>query len=254
MVVVDLYGQCADFDSIVPLCREFGIVVIEDAAEALGSTYHGRPAGTLGDIGVFSFNGNKIVTTGGGGMLVSPSVEIAERACAPRDAGAPAGAALRAHEAGYNYRLANLLAAVGRAQLERLPSISARRLAINARYRELLADLPGVSFMPLTSYGTWNGWITCVVFGDSDTRSAVGDALADLDIESRPLWKPMHLQPAFRHFESRTDGTSERLFHRGLCLPSGGTLTDDQVDLVGSTVASVCERSALALLTPTNSS
>jgi dTDP-4-amino-4,6-dideoxygalactose transaminase len=230
VVVVDLYGQCADYDEIVPLCHELGIAVVEDAAEALGSTYKGRPAGTLGDIGVFSFNGNKIVTTSGGGMLVTASPSIADRArYLSTQAREPAEHYEHA-EVGFNYRLSNLLAAVGRAQLVRLPELTARRLAISARYRQRLADVLGVTFMPVAPWGGWNGWLTCVLFDVQQQRNRVRSRLAAHDIESRPLWKPMHLQPMFKDRSAVIDGTSERLFERGLCLPSGSAMDLDTVD------------------------
>jgi dTDP-4-amino-4,6-dideoxygalactose transaminase len=140
-------------------------------------------------------------------------------------------------EIGFNYRLSNLLAAMGRAQLERLPAMSARRLAINRLYRDALGDIAGLSFMPIVD--GWNGWLTCVTFGDPAARDAVQPALGSVDIESRPLWKPMHLQPVFADAPARVDGTSEYLFTHGLCLPSGSALTDAQVERVVDVVHSV---------------
>ena len=232
VVVVDLYGQCADYDPIVAQCEELGIPVVEDAAEALGATYKGRPAGTLADTGVFSFNGNKIITTSGGGMFVSPDLDSSNRVRNLATQARRPAVHYEHTEIGYNYRLSNLLAAMGRAQLQRLPAMSARRLQINARYRELLGDLPHLSFMPIAPWGGWNGWLTCVVFDDVGARNSVQQALEANDIESRPLWKPMHLQPVFAGCASRVDGTSGYLFDHGLCLPSGSVLTDDQIDLV----------------------
>ena len=148
-------------------------------------------------------------------------------------------------DVGFNYRLSNLLAAMGRAQLSRLPAMSARRLAINEHYRRELADVSGLAFMPIAPWSTeaggghWNGWLTCVTFDDPAQRDAVQAALSAADIESRPLWKPMHLQPVFASMPTRVNGTSERLFDHGLCLPSGSVLTDAQVDRVIATVRSV---------------
>jgi dTDP-4-amino-4,6-dideoxygalactose transaminase len=232
VVVVDLYGQCADYDEIVPLCVEYGVPLIEDAAEALGATYKGRPAGTLGACGVFSFNGNKIMTTSGGGAFVSPDVAVADRVRYLATQAREPAVHYEHTEVGFNYRLSNLLAAMGRAQLARLPEMSARRRAINERYREAMDDVDGVSFMPVAPWGGWNGWLTCVTFDDPATRDAVQHALAAADIESRPLWKPMHLQPVWAAAPARVDGTSEHLFTHGLCLPSGSALTDAQVDRV----------------------
>jgi dTDP-4-amino-4,6-dideoxygalactose transaminase len=241
VVVVDLYGQCADYDEIAPVCAEYGIPLIEDAAEALGATYKGRPAGTLGACGVFSFNGNKIMTTSGGGAFVSPDRPIADRIRYLATQARRPGVHYEHTEVGFNYRLSNLLAALGRAQLARLPLMSARRIAINERYRSTLADVEGLSFMPTAPWGGWNGWLTCVTFDDPAVRDAVQDALDAADVESRPLWKPMHLQPVFASAPARVDGTSERLFEHGLCLPSGSVLTDAQVDKVAAIVTRVVE-------------
>jgi dTDP-4-amino-4,6-dideoxygalactose transaminase len=248
VVVVDLYGQCADYDAIVPLCAEYGVPVIEDAAEALGAFYKGRPAGTLAQCAAFSFNGNKIMTTSGGGAFVSPDPAVADRVRYLATQAREPAVHYEHTEIGFNYRLSNLLAAMGRAQLERLPAMSARRRAINRHYRDALGDIAGLSFMPIASFGLsasgadetdgWNGWLTCVTFGDPATRDAVQSALQAVDIESRPLWKPMHLQPVFADAPARVDGTSEHLFSHGLCLPSGSALTDAQVERVAGVVRS----------------
>ncbi len=248
VVVVDLYGQCADYDEIVPLCAEFGVPLVEDAAEALGASYKGRPAGTLGDCGVFSFNGNKIMTTSGGGAFASPDVAVADRVRYLATQARQPAVHYEHTDIGFNYRMSNLLAAMGRAQLARLPQMSARRRSINAFYRSAFAATPGLSFMPIAPFGPpdgadewggWNGWLTCVTFDDPVVRDAVQSALEAVDIESRPLWKPMHLQPVFASAPARTDGTSERLFTHGLCLPSGSVLTDVQVERVAAVVTSV---------------
>jgi dTDP-4-amino-4,6-dideoxygalactose transaminase len=228
VVVVDLYGQCADYDEIVPMCRELGITVVEDAAEAVGATYNGHPAGTLGDIGVFSFNGNKIITTSSGGALLTPDPAIADRVRYLAGQARQPAAHYEHTEVGYNYRLSNLLAAVGRAQLVRLPEIVERRLEVDAMYREQLAGMPGITFMPIAPWGGWNGWLTCIVFETAAQRDGAQARLAADDVESRPLWKPMHFQPCFEGRPAVVDGTSERLFRHGLALPSGGA-----VDAVG---------------------
>lgn len=235
VVIVDLYGQCADYDELVPQCAELGIPVIEDAAEALLATYKGRPAGTLGDCGVFSFNGNKIMTTSGGGMFVSPTTDVSDRVRHLSTQARQPAAHYEHHDIGYNYRLSNLLAAMGRAQLARLPQMSARRLAINKIYRAAFEDAP-LAFMPTPPEMTWNGWLNCVVFESTLVRDRVIEHLASHKIESRPLWKPMHLQKIFESRPAFVDGTSESLFHLGLCLPSGSGLTDAQVERVGNLV------------------
>ena len=241
VVVVDLYGQCADYDQITPLCQKYGVPLVEDAAEALGATYRNRPAGTFGDVGVFSFNGNKIMTTSGGGMFVSPTTEPATRARYLATQARQPAVHYEHTEVGFNYRLSNLLAAVGRAQLERLPEMSARRVEINALYRVAFAELEGTSFMPIADPG-WNGWLTCVVFDDPEVRDKVLKVLDADDIESRPLWKPMHLQPVFSENVAFVDGTSQRLFEHGLCLPSGSVLTDGDVERVARLVVDAVRR------------
>ena len=238
VIVVDLYGQCADYAAIAPLCHEYGIPLIEDSAEALGATYQGKPAGTLGDVGVFSFNGNKIITTSGGGMFLSPDTALADRVRYLSTQARQPAVHYEHTDIGFNYRLSNLLAAMGRAQLSRLPAMMERRLHINRLYRTHLSETPGIEFMPLSPEGSWNGWLTCLVFATPEHRDAVQHRLDTHDIESRPLWKPMHLQPVFAGAHRVTDGTSEDLFARGLCIPSGSALTDDQVELVSSVINS----------------
>ena len=244
VVSVDLYGQCADYDAIVPLCEQYGVPLVEDAAEALGSMHGGRAAGTLGDIGILSFNGNKIMTTSGGGALLTPDPAVADRARYLSTQARQPAVHYEHTDVGFNYRLSNLLAAMGRAQLERLPAMSARRRAINDHYRAELGDVAGLEFMPIAPWSRtdagrhWNGWLTCVTFDDPAHRDRVQSTLAAADIESRPLWKPMHLQPVFAAMPNRVNGTSERLFDHGLCLPSGSALSDAQVDRVVSTIQS----------------
>ncbi|MEP1123831.1 MAG: DegT/DnrJ/EryC1/StrS family aminotransferase [Ilumatobacter sp.] len=236
VMVVDLYGQCADYDRIVPLCRRYEVPIIEDAAEALGSTHGGRAAGTLGDVGVFSFNGNKIVTTSGGGALIAPSTDTADRA---RHLATQSRVAARHFEhdgVGYNYRLSNLLAAMGRAQLARLTDMIRRRREISDRYRAAFAHDEGITFMPFAPWGDWNGWLTCATFTDVRRRDLVIQALDAADIESRPLWKPMHLQAPFASAPGRLDGTSEDIFDRGICLPSGSGLGGADLERVIETM------------------
>jgi dTDP-4-amino-4,6-dideoxygalactose transaminase len=238
VMVVDLYGQCADYDPIMAQCRALGIPVIEDSAEALGATYKGRPAGTLADIGVFSFNGNKIITTSGGGMLISPSADVADRVRYLATQARQPAAHYEHTEVGYNYRLSNLLAALGRGQFARLPQFIDRRRQINQMYRELLADVDECDFMPVPEWSGWNGWLSCVVFAVPGVSHRVHNALLGSEIESRPLWKPMHRQPAFESCRSLINGTSDYVFDLGLCLPSGSSLTDDQVVEVAGVVRS----------------
>jgi dTDP-4-amino-4,6-dideoxygalactose transaminase len=242
-VVVDLYGQCADYDELRPLLEEHGVTLIEDAAEALGASYKGQAAGTMGAMGVFSFNGNKIITTSGGGMFVTPDREVADRVRYLATQARQPAVHYEHRDVGYNYRLSNLLAALGRAQLRRLAEMKERRLAISDRYRAEFGDVDRVRFMPIAPWGGWNGWLTCVVFDRAEARDAAQAALEAADIESRPLWKPMHLQPAFAGAAAHVDGTSEELFRRGLCLPSGSVMTLSDVDRVCAALGDVLRSS-----------
>jgi pyridoxal phosphate-dependent aminotransferase EpsN len=224
---VDLYGQCADYTRITELCARFGVPLIEDAAEALGATYGGFAAGSFGECAAFSFNGNKIITTSGGGMLVSHRRDIIDRARHLATQARDPAPHYQHSEIGYNYRLSNLLAAIGRGQLRSLPAKLARRRAVNDTYRTALSGLSGFQFMPEAAYGRSNCWLTCVtvdplLFGAS--REDIRLALEAEDIESRPLWKPMHLQPAFSACPMAGGSVAEDLFDRGLCLPSGSNL------------------------------
>lgn len=234
-IVVDVYGQCADYAQLVPILDEAGIPLIEDAAEALGATYRGQAAGSFGDAAVLSFNGNKIITTSGGGMLVTNRSNLAQR-CRHLATQAREPVPHYEHsEVGFNYRLSNLLAAFGRGQLADLDRRVARRRAINYRYREALATVPGVTFMPEAPYGTANCWLTCITIDPLITgvgRDSVRKHLDAHDVESRPTWKPMHLQGPYRDVPTVTNGVSDAIFHRGLCLPSGSTLRNADQDRV----------------------
>ena len=235
VVVVDLYGRCADWDAIQGLCDRYGVPVVDDAAEALGAGYGGRRAGAFGNCGVLSFNGNKIMTTGGGGMLVSDRRDVVERARHLATQARDPAPHYEHSEVGFNYRLSNLLAAVGRGQLRRLPAMVQRRHEINRRYREALSDVPGIGFMPALAGSDPNDWLTVVTL-DAQKYGAspeeVRKHLEHLDIEARPAWKPMHLQPAFAGSPVRGGAVAEEIFRTGLCLPSGSRMSDDDVDRV----------------------
>ncbi|GID94608.1 DegT/DnrJ/EryC1/StrS family aminotransferase [Amorphoplanes digitatis] len=242
VVTVDMYGQCADYEPLLDACDRYGVALIEDAAEALGASYRGRPAGSFGLAGVLSFNGNKIVTTGGGGMLVTDDGRVATQT---RHLATQAREPVPHYEhrsVGYNYRLSNLLAAVGRGQVGRLPDLVAARGETARYYRAALGDLPGLTFMPVAEYGTPNWWLTCLLV-DADEfgadRDRILEHLATLNIEARPTWKPMHLQPVFRDCVMRGGEVSADLFRRGLCLPSGSALTDDDRQRVVDAVHAV---------------
>jgi dTDP-4-amino-4,6-dideoxygalactose transaminase len=228
LIAVDLYGQCADYDAILSACDEHGVPVIEDAAEALGATYQGRAAGSFGAIGVFSFNGNKIITTSGGGALVSNDEALVERARHLASQARQPVAHYEHEEVGYNYRLSNLLAALGRAQLGRLDALIERRREIHQTYRRALEAIDGISFLSEAPGRRSTCWLTCMLL--DETRVGVGPDQVRLhldaqNVEARPVWKPMHLQPVYRDCRLIGGAVAEGLFRRGLCLPSGSALS-----------------------------
>lgn len=235
VILVHLYGQAADIERILTICNEYGVPLIEDAAEALGATYKGRSPGTFGKAGIFSFNGNKIITTSGGGMLVSEDAElIAHTRKLATQARDPAPH-YEHSEIGYNYRLSNLLAAVGRGQLRVLEERVRRKREIFQFYAEALGDLPGIAFMPEAPWGRCTRWLTCITVDPAQfgaTREDIRLALERENIESRPVWKPMHLQPVFRNCEYIGNGVAETLFRNGLCLPSGTAMTQPDLERV----------------------
>jgi dTDP-4-amino-4,6-dideoxygalactose transaminase len=234
-----MYGQCADYEPLLDACDRYGVPLIEDAAEALGATYRDRPAGSFGLAGVLSFNGNKIITTGGGGMLLTDDDRVATQTRHLASQAREPVAHYEHRAVGYNYRLSNLLAAVGRGQAQRLGEIIAARRETARYYRAALGDLPGLTFMPVAAYGRPNWWLTCLLV-DADrfgaTRDEVLDRLAAQNIEARPAWKPMHLQPVFADCVMRGGEVSADLFRRGLCLPSGSALTGSERERVVSAV------------------
>jgi pyridoxal phosphate-dependent aminotransferase EpsN len=235
VIAVDLYGQCADFSRIEPMCAARGVLLIEDAAEALGANLHGAPAGSFGDLAILSFNGNKIITTSGGGALVTDRAEWAEQAVfLATQARDPAPHYEHSH-VGYNYRLSNLLAAVGRAQLADLDRRVTIRRQHHRAYHEGLSGVDGLEFMPEMPGSFSNRWLTTITIDPAATgtdREAVRLHLAADDIEARPVWKPMHLQPVFEGSPVFGGSVSADLFERGLCLPSGSTLTPADRDRV----------------------
>lgn len=235
LVAVHLYGQSADIGALMDICDRYGVVFIEDAAEALGATYRDRAPGTFGKAGIFSFNGNKIITTSGGGMLVTEDPEFAAHARKLATQAREPFPHYEHTEIGYNYRLSNILAGVGRGQLKVLEDRVRARRRIFERYRERLGDLPGITFMPEAPWGRHTRWLTCVLIDPAafgSDREAVRLALAEENIEARPLWKPMHLQPVFGHLETVGGSVSQALFTDGLCLPSGSTLLLSDQDRV----------------------
>ncbi|HYE99785.1 MAG TPA: aminotransferase class I/II-fold pyridoxal phosphate-dependent enzyme [Planctomycetota bacterium] len=241
VVLVHLYGQCADLDAVAEVCERHGVALIEDAAEALGATYRGRSPGTRGRAGIFSFNGNKIITTSGGGMLVSDDADLIREA---RELAAQARDPAPHYQhsrLGFNYRLSNLLAAVGRGQLRTLDERVHRRRANFEFYRAAFEGVPGLSFMPEAAYGRGSRWLTALLVDPAEFgagREDVRRALEARGIESRPVWKPLHLQPLFETCRVIGGTVSERLFDRGLCLPSGSQLTaEDRGRVVAAVLA-----------------
>jgi dTDP-4-amino-4,6-dideoxygalactose transaminase len=246
IIPVDLFGRPCDYQRILPIAAAFDIPVLEDAAEALGSRIDGRSTGSFGRAGVFSFNGNKIMTTGGGGMLVSSDAALVSKVRFWSTQSREPQPWYEHAEIGYNYRMSNVLAAIGRAQLARLPGMIERRLEIRSRYADQLGQIPGVQVVldPVGSRG--NAWLTNVRFDPSAHPGAPEQARLALEaqnIESRPVWKPMHLQPVFADAPAVVNGTSERIFSDGLCLPSGSAMSDGQVDVVCEVIAGVLRAS-----------
>jgi len=256
LVVVHLYGQCADMDPILSLCWRYGVPVLEDAAEALGSTYHGRPAGTFGDVATFSFNGNKIITTTGGGMLVTGSASWIEKVRFWSQQARDAAIAYEHSELGYNYRMSNVLAGIGRGQLEVLDLRVKQRRAIAFQYRDAFADLPGISLMPQATYGLHTNWLSCLLIDEElfgCSRDALIQALDASNVESRPVWKPMHLQPLYARCERYGGEVAEDLFRRGICLPSSSSLSLEEQLHVVNTVRGAAGAGALGDLAPAES-
>lgn len=229
VVAVDIYGQCADYNALHRVCAPYDVPVVADAAEALGAEHAGRPAGGIAALNVLSFNGNKVITTSGGGALATSRADWAARATHLATQAKEPAPHYEHHEVGYNYRLSNLLAALGRAQLSRLPELVARRRAIREGYRTCTADLPGTALMPEAPYGRSNAWLTVVTVDPQVTGTDAADlrkALDAEDVESRPVWKPMHLQRAYSDSPVLGGTVCEDVFARGLCLPSSPRMTE----------------------------
>ncbi|MBI5425335.1 MAG: DegT/DnrJ/EryC1/StrS family aminotransferase [Opitutae bacterium] len=239
IVLVHLYGQSADIDPIAAICAAHDIPLIEDAAEALGATYKGRAPGSFGLCGIHSFNGNKIITTSGGGALVSNDRALIEKARFWATQARDPAPHYQHSEVGFNYRMSNVLAAIGRGQLRVLEDRVNARRANCAFYQQAFADLPGIAFMPEADFGRCTRWLTCVTIDSKiagTDREKVRLALAEENIEARPVWKPMHLQPIFGGTRCYGGDVSERLFRDGLCLPSGSNLTTPDLERVVAAV------------------
>ena len=241
VLVVHLYGLSAKIDEIKAICEKHNVPLIEDAAESLGTIYKGQWTGTFGDYGIFSFNGNKIITTSGGGMLVSNNEEgIAKAKFWATQAREPERH-YQHEEIGYNYRMSNIVAGIGRGQIKVLEDRVQQKRHIFDTYKRELADIEEILFIEEMSEERANFWLSAIII-DSDkvTPNMVIDALEEANIESRPVWKPMHLQPVFSKYDVIGGEVSESLFEKGICLPSDSKMTDKQLDLVIATIKGLC--------------
>ena len=239
VIVVHLYGTPAKLDEIMKICEEYNVPMIEDAAESLGSSYRGKYTGTFGEIGIYSFNGNKIITTSGGGMLVSDKEEFTRKATFLATQARDPARYYQHSQIGYNYRMSNVVAGIGRGQLLHLEEHKAKKQEIYRCYKEAFADIPEITMNPMNEKGEANNWLSCVTIAEGSpiTPDMVMDALEKENIETRPIWKPMHLQPVFAEYDFLTlesDGHSvgEDIFNRGLCLPSDIKNTEEDMEQI----------------------
>jgi dTDP-4-amino-4,6-dideoxygalactose transaminase len=246
IIPVDVFGRTCDYDSILRISEEYEIPVLVDSAESMGAMHGDSPAGSMGQAAIFSFNGNKIITTSGGGALVTDDAEIARKVRHWSTQSREPFPWYEHEEIGYNYRMSNILASIGRAQLKRLPDIVERRRQIRDSYATALETTPGVRVMGDPPWGTWNGWLTTVRFDSSmhpHAPTRIREALDTQDIESRPVWKPMHQQPVFASAESAITGVADHIYEEGLCLPSGTSMTNAEVDRVIEEIVKVLNTS-----------
>ena len=247
VIVVHLYGQSAKMNEILEVCNEYGVPIIEDSAESLGSTYYEKKSGTHGKFGIYSFNGNKIITTSGGGMLVSDDENLIKKARFLATQARDEAVHYEHSEVGFNYRMSNISAGIGRGQLKVLDNRVKTRRNIFKKYQEQLASINGISFMPELNNTYSNRWLTAIIIDENSTGVSQIEFIKKLNehnIETRPLWKPMHLQPLFEntmYFKHKED-FSKKLFESGVCLPSGSNLSDKDVCRVISTIKNVFEK------------
>ena len=232
VIVVNIYGLAADLDRIADICNRYGAVLIEDAAESLGTKYKGRHTGTIGDYGVFSFNGNKIITTSGGGMLVSDNKERIEKVRFWSTQSRDKARHYEHSELGYNYRMSNIVAGIGRGQLRVLDQRIEKKKYIFEYYRRELGQLDGVSFMPINEWNEPNCWLSCITLSGRVRPIDIIEALEAENIESRPIWKPMHMQPYYKDRDFIGSGVSGDIFENGVCLPSDTKMTDEDLERV----------------------
>ncbi|UDQ97391.1 aminotransferase class I/II-fold pyridoxal phosphate-dependent enzyme [Lentisphaerota bacterium WC36G] len=242
VIVVNLYGISANYEKIVPLCKKYNVTLIEDAAESLGSFYNKQATGTFGDFGIFSFNGNKIITSSGGGMLVTGSAEIAQKVRFWATQSRENKPYYEHKELGFNYRMSNIVAGIGRGQLKVLEKRVAQKKAIFDYYVSELSSLDGIEFMPINSNDEPNYWLSCcLVRNNKVIPKMIIDALAEENIESRHLWKPMHLQPFYQECDYIGANVAEDLFKHGVCLPSDTKMTEDDLALICSIIKKLWE-------------
>lgn len=232
VLAADIYGQCADYDALEAVCARHGATLVVDAAESVGAACRGRPAGCAGRAAVYSFNGNKLLTTSGGGAVLSRDAALVARARWRAQQAREPVAWYEHREVGYNYRLSNLLAAVGCAQLDRLGEILRRKRRIFAFYRSLFGGASQITPFPCGDFTRATHWLSVFLFPTETARDAAAARLAAADVETRPVWKPLHLQPVFRRCRVYGGAVAADLFHRGLCLPSGAGLTARQLDRI----------------------
>ena len=235
LIVTHLYGMSADIEEIVRICKAHDIHLIEDAAESLGATFNGKHTGTFGDFGIYSFNGNKILTTSGGGMLVTADKAWRDKALFYATQAKEPYIHYEHEEYGYNYRMSNVLAAIGVGQMEVIEARVEKKRQIFDWYRKYLNDLEEITFMPELPNSRGNRWLTALTFEKTDYNKIM-KALEEVNVESRPLWKPMHMQPLFKGCKSYLDGTSEALYKKGLCLASSTIITEEDVKMVCETI------------------
>jgi len=240
LIVTHLYGQVAKIDEILEICRNENIYLIEDSAESLGASFAGKQSGTIGDLGVYSFNGNKILTTSGGGMLVSNNSEWIEKARFLSTQAKEPFLHYEHKEYGYNYRLSNVLSAIGVAQMEILEERIEQKRAIFEFYKKELKEINEIEFMPEIENSRGNRWLTTLIFKNTNPLKVI-EALEKENIESRPLWKPMHMQPLFKGSLSFVNGTSEDMFARGICLPSPTALSHNELYRVVEVIKDICQ-------------
>lgn len=242
VIVVHLYGLSADMDKITEICTKHNVPLIEDAAESLGTYYKGKHTGTFGDYGIFSFNGNKIITTSGGGMLVSNNEEKIAKARFWATQSRDQARHYQHSELGFNYRMSNVVAGIGRGQLKVLDQRVEKKREIFSFYKEHLSELEGIEFMPSNEWDEPNYWLSSVTLNGSVRPIDVMEALEKENIESRPVWKPMHMQPFFEKYDCIGNGTAEKLFENGVCLPSDTKMTSDDLKRVVNTIKKLwCE-------------